>query len=103
MNSHGFILPNTDTSSTAFDFLVIFCSFCVYSLVPGVWHQCGLIPLSGRMDIIEMRVKNRRKIIISLFLKTYYLILVFAPLLLHGSCHTVPESDTNVVNALPGF
>ena len=24
--------------STAFDFLVIFCSFCVYSLVPGVWH-----------------------------------------------------------------
>ena len=35
---HGFILPNTDTNSTAFDFLVIFCSFCVYSLVPGVWH-----------------------------------------------------------------
>ena len=27
-----------DTNSTAFDFLVIFCSFCVYSLVPGVWH-----------------------------------------------------------------
>ena len=25
--------------STAFDFLVIFCSFYVYSLVPGVWHQ----------------------------------------------------------------
>ena len=24
--------------STTFDFLVIFCSFCVYSLVPGVWH-----------------------------------------------------------------
>ena len=38
MNSHGFTLPNTDTNSTIFDFLVIFCSFCVYSLVPGVWH-----------------------------------------------------------------
>ena len=37
---HGFILPKSDTISTAFDFLVIFCSFCVYSLVPGVWHQC---------------------------------------------------------------
>ena len=35
MNSHGFTLPNTDTNSTIFDFLVIFCSFCVYSLVPG--------------------------------------------------------------------
>ena len=34
----GFILSNTDTISTAFDFLVTFCSFCVYSLVPGVWH-----------------------------------------------------------------
>ena len=38
LNSHGFIFPNTDANSTAFDFLVIFCSFCVYSLVPGVWH-----------------------------------------------------------------
>lgn len=38
MNSHGFTLPNTDTNSTIFDFLVIFCSFCVYSLVPGVWN-----------------------------------------------------------------
>ena len=55
------------------------------------------------MAIIEIKVKNIRKIIISLFLKTYYLILVFAPLLLHDSCHTVPESGTNVVNALPGF
>ena len=37
---HGFILLKSDTISTAFDFLVTFCSFCVYSLVPGVWHQC---------------------------------------------------------------
>lgn len=29
----------TETNSTAFDFLVIFCSSCVYSLVPGVRHQ----------------------------------------------------------------
>lgn len=35
VNSHGFILPNTDANSTAFDFLVAFCSFFVYSLVPG--------------------------------------------------------------------
>ena len=34
---HFFI---ADTNSTVFDFLVIFCSFYVYSLVPGVWHQC---------------------------------------------------------------
>jgi len=33
-------LPNTDANSTVFDFLVIFCSFYVYSLVPGGWHQC---------------------------------------------------------------
>ena len=40
-------------SGPPFDFLVIFCSFCIYSLVPGgwhpvfpVWHQCAhaLIP-----------------------------------------------------------
>ena len=37
-NMFGFILPKSDTISIAFDFLVIFCSFCVYSLVPGGWH-----------------------------------------------------------------
>ena len=40
MPLHDFILPKPDTNSTVFDFLVIFCSFYVYSLVPGVWHQC---------------------------------------------------------------
>ena len=38
MPLHDFILPKSDTNSTVFDFLVIFCSFYVYSLVPGVWH-----------------------------------------------------------------
>ena len=38
MPLHNFILPKPDTNSTVFDFLVIFCSFYVYSLVPGVWH-----------------------------------------------------------------
>lgn len=33
VHSHSFIFPNTDTNSTAFDFLGIFSSFCVYSLV----------------------------------------------------------------------
>ena len=33
-----FILPKPHANSTVFDFLVIFRSFCVYSLVPGVWH-----------------------------------------------------------------
>ena len=42
MPLHDFILPKPDTNSTVFDFLVIFCSFYVYSLVPGVWHQCFL-------------------------------------------------------------
>ena len=28
----------TMLSGPPFDFLVIFCSFCIYSLVPGVWH-----------------------------------------------------------------
>ena len=40
MPLHDFILPKPHTNSTVFDFLVIFCSFYVYSLVPGVWHQC---------------------------------------------------------------
>ena len=44
MPLHDFILPKHDTNSTVFDFLVIFCSFYVYSLVPGVWHlECLLI------------------------------------------------------------
>ena len=43
VNSHGFILPNTDANSTIFDFLVIFCSSRVYSLVPGVWHFFRLL------------------------------------------------------------
>ena len=29
----------TMLSGPHFDFLVIFCSFCIYSLVPGVWHS----------------------------------------------------------------
>ena len=40
MPLHDFILPKPHTNSTVFDFLVIFCSFYVYSLVPGGWHQC---------------------------------------------------------------
>ena len=31
----------TETNSTAFDFLIIFCPSCVYSLVSGVWHKYG--------------------------------------------------------------
>ena len=49
MPLHDFILPKPHTNSTVFDFLVIFCSFYVYSLVPGVWHPVfsGVNALSG--------------------------------------------------------
>ena len=48
MPLHDFILPKPHTNSTVFDFLVIFCSFCVYSLVPGGWHLmlCNLFRLT---------------------------------------------------------
>ena len=51
MPLHDFILPKPHTNSTVFDFLVIFCSFYVYSLVPGVWHPvfsdrfCQIMPI----------------------------------------------------------
>ena len=35
---HPILLPCKQICSTAFDFLVIFCSFCIYSLIPEVWH-----------------------------------------------------------------
>ena len=56
MNSHGFTLPNTDTNSTIFDFLVIFCSFCVYSLVPGVWHFFRLYLHSKKPDFLKQEI-----------------------------------------------
>ena len=43
MPLHDFILPKPDTNSIVFDFLVIFCSFYVYSLVPRVWHPIFLV------------------------------------------------------------
>ena len=42
MNSHGFILPNTDANSTVFDFLVIFCSSRVLRLQ---FSTRGLAPM----------------------------------------------------------
>ena len=55
MPLHDFILPKPHTNSTVFDFLVIFCSFCVYSLVPGVWHPepLGLIPHFYWMKVLS--------------------------------------------------
>lgn len=53
MNSRGFILPNTDANSTVFDFLVIFCSSRVYSLVPGVWHPV-LDPIIVRTPVYSL-------------------------------------------------
>ena len=38
--------------STPFDFLVIFYSFCVYSLVPGGWHVMSHIKVSPFKEII---------------------------------------------------
>ena len=58
MPLHDFILPKHDTNSTVFDFLVIFCSFYVYSLVPGVWHPVlnigeGKVYLSPIIDCFD--------------------------------------------------
>ena len=58
MSLHDFILPKPHTNSTVFDFLVIFCSFYVYSLVPGVWHPVlkigeGKVYLSPIIDCFD--------------------------------------------------
>ena len=50
-----FILPKPDTNSTVFDFLVIFCSFCVYSLVPGGWHQCRVTCLFQQLSLCNLQ------------------------------------------------
>ena len=57
MPLHDFILPKSDTNSTVFDFLVIFCSFYVYSLVPGVWHFF----ISGLYLISTIRPESKRR------------------------------------------
>ena len=57
MPLHDFILPKPHTNSTVFDFLVIFCSFYVYSLVPGVWHFF----ISGLYLISTIRPESKRR------------------------------------------
>ena len=60
MSLHDFILPKPHTNSTVFDFLVIFCSFYVYSLVPGVWHPVwiGVNALSGFQLKILFKIRE---------------------------------------------
>ena len=95
MPLHDFILPKSDTNSTVFDFLVIFCSFYVYSLVPGVWHFF----ISGLYLISTIRPESKRRAFqskVSMPSRAYTSFL-------HGSDIKIVQYAKSGVNALSGL